>query len=198
MSCLTFPVDVAACAAGILHTISEVNQRLLPQMAVPCFKLACSAWHVGPTGGAVGRACLFCGGPAIDSFTHYSQCNELFAMIQDVLPRLAWAPSPPGRVLELFGVGADAPRRVLIGTVIDSLWAALVAHKRPARAGRGAFKARLDVMARLSPHLAAGQCGPGARPYTVIVVFWWYLVAPTVELQRWQENLIFPGTGRVF
>ncbi len=85
-------------------------------------------------------------------------------MIQDVLPRLTWAPSPAVGVLELFGVVADAPRRVLIGTVIDGLWAALVAHRRSARAARGAFKARLDAMARLSPHLANVLDGVGRSP----------------------------------
>ncbi len=47
MSRLTFPMGVAACAAGIFHTSREVNQWLLLQMAVPCLKLACNACTSG-------------------------------------------------------------------------------------------------------------------------------------------------------
>ena len=138
MSRLPFPMDVAACAAGLLHTIWAVNKWLLPQVAVPCLKLACNAWHFG----VVGRVRPFCSGPTADSFAHFIQYTEMVGMVQEALPRFAWAPTQPGRVLELFGVGADAPRLVLIGTVLDGLWAALVAHKRSARAAQGTFKAR--------------------------------------------------------
>ncbi len=54
----------------------------------------------------------------------------MVSLVQDELPRLAWAPSKPVRILELLGVGADAPHRVLVGTVLDGLWTALAASKR--------------------------------------------------------------------
>ncbi len=147
-----------------LCAIRAVNRRLLLQMAVPCLKLACNAWHFRPAGGAVDRSCPFCGCPATDSLTHCFQRTAMFDMVQDVLPRLAWASSKPVRVLERCGVGADAPRRVLVGTVLDGLWAALVARTRTSRSARGAFEARLDAMARLSPHLATVLNAMGPVP----------------------------------
>ncbi len=77
-------------------------------------------------------------------------------------------PAQPGRVLDLFGIGADAPRRVLIGTIIDGLWAALVAHKRSARTARGAFLGRIGAVARLSPHLATVLDGVGPEPVRIL------------------------------
>ncbi len=113
---------------------------VVSQMAAPCLKLSCKAWHFGPTGGAVDRACPFCGDPPADSLTHFVACPALFDTVLEVLPRLP----------ELFGVGATLPRRVLLGAVLDGLSAVMVAHQRPTSAARLTFKARLDVMAGLS------------------------------------------------
>ncbi len=43
MSRLPFLMNVAACALGFLRTVRAVNHWLLPQMAVPFFKLARTA-----------------------------------------------------------------------------------------------------------------------------------------------------------
>ncbi len=138
MSRLPFPMDAAACATSIFHTIWAVKQWLLPQMAAPCLKLARNAQHFGPPGGVVGRDCPFCGGPTTDSFTHFLQCTEMFGMVQDVLPRLAWAPAQPGRDLEFFGRRCRCPAADPHRHHHRRTRAALVAHKRSARAARGA------------------------------------------------------------
>ena len=133
-------------------------------MAVPLLKLACNAWHFGPMGAAVDRVCPFCGDPPVDSLTHFVVCPALFGTISEVLPRFPWAPAAPVRTLEFLGAGATVQRRVLFGDVLDALWAVLVAQQRSANSVRFASKARLDAMARLSPHLANVLDGVGPVP----------------------------------
>ena len=151
---IPFPTDARACAAGLLNIIREVNRRFLPQMAVPILKLACNAWQFGPVEGTSGRRCPFCGDPLAGGLSHLLTCPSLFGFLAEVLTGCAWSEPPPVRLLELCGVGADAPRLSLVGLVLDGMWAALVSHTWTGRFANEAFAARLSAMARLSPALA--------------------------------------------
>ena len=62
--------------------------------------------------------------------------------------------APPARPLELCGVGSDETRLAIVGTLLDGIWAALVAHRRSQRLARAARVARMTAMARLCPFVA--------------------------------------------